>query len=172
MGKLKIFLVIVGLIAGGYYLVDETGNLDETKRDREGKIVQSGDVGVLKIKVGDCYNDVPIIAEGETNEVEKVTGVPCSGSHRWEAYAGKTSSLAIFDEAALIQEATDFCQGDSVYDFIKNLSIDRQNQIYSLYEKADVIALWPVDEYTFEQDKVINCLIGSDTEYYTGSIRE
>ena len=172
MGKLKIFLVIIGLIAGGYYLVDETGNLDETKRDGEGNIVQSGDVGVLKIKVGDCYNDVPIIAEGEAGKVEKVTGVPCSGSHRWEAYAEKTSSLEIFDEAVLIQEATDFCQGDSASDFIQNLSIDRQNQIASIYEKANVIALWPVNEYTFEQDKVINCLIGSDTEYYTGSIRE
>jgi hypothetical protein len=172
MDKNKVWLVAVGLLIGGYFFANNSATQDKTQRDDKGNIEQSGDLGAFQIKVGDCFNDMPSVEVGSNAFVEKVTGVPCSGSHHWEAYAEMDTTLSVFNESDLIKEATDFCLKEATFDFIKALPIDRQNQIVEIYGDAEVFYMYPQDELSFKESKLLNCFIGSNTKYYTGSIRE
>ncbi|CAN2220187.1 hypothetical protein MCETARE7_01204 [Candidatus Nanopelagicaceae bacterium] len=171
MNKNKIWLVVVGLIIGGYFFASSASTKDNTNRDVNGKIQESGDLGSLTIKVGDCMNDVPSIEYGKTKSIEKVTGVPCSGSHHWEAYASTNSTLTAFTDEAVIKEAEEFCASDAPFSFLKSLPVDRQNQIATIYGEADSIYIAPSVD-SFNTDKSIVCLIGSNAKYYTGSIKD
>ena len=55
---------------------------DNTVRDEQNQIVESGGLGAFSIEVGDCLN-----LPSELNEVQSVEGVPCSEPHSAQAYA-------------------------------------------------------------------------------------
>lgn len=48
-----------------------------------GQIVDGGEVGAFRIRIGDCFQDPDLSSE----EFESVDAVPCSGPHDNEAYA-------------------------------------------------------------------------------------
>lgn len=54
---------------------------DNSTRDDSGAIVEGGEVGAFRIRLGDCF--------GETfgSTIEKVDAVPCDQSHYYEVYA-------------------------------------------------------------------------------------
>ncbi len=54
---------------------------DDTTRNDQGEIVESGGVGAFAIKFGDCIQ----LPTGLT-EVQSVEGVPCSAPHNAQAY--------------------------------------------------------------------------------------
>jgi hypothetical protein len=53
---------------------------DESERDESGAVVEAGEVGSLRLKVGDCLGAEVI------GEVESVPVVPCSESHSSEIF--------------------------------------------------------------------------------------
>ena len=62
-------------------------SLEDADRDESGEIAEEGDVGVLRLQLGDCVvlPDAMISAEtDETVEVTDMQGVPCSETHNGE----------------------------------------------------------------------------------------
>lgn len=69
-------VVGLGLVGAGYIGIDD----DNTTRDENGDIVESGEVGAFSITLGDCLNGAL------SNVNETMEGVPCSTPHDVEAY--------------------------------------------------------------------------------------
>jgi len=67
----------VGLVGAGYAGL---GGQDDSTRDEAGQIVEGGEVGAFRIRLGDCFNS------GAIDEIESVQGVPCSSPHDGEVY--------------------------------------------------------------------------------------
>ncbi|MCP3987467.1 MAG: hypothetical protein GY724_00195 [Actinomycetia bacterium] len=67
----------LGLVGVGYAGL---GGEDNTTRDDAGSIVEEGELGAFRIRVGDC------IGGALGDEVESVDGVPCDGPHEFEVY--------------------------------------------------------------------------------------
>ena len=69
----------LGLVGAGYAgLAGE----DNTTRDNSGQVVEGGELGAFRIRVGDCFVD-PLA--GST--FEAVDAVPCTQPHMFEVYA-------------------------------------------------------------------------------------
>ena len=88
---------------------------DDVDRDERGLIVESGDVSVFSLRVGDCFDD-----EGfDREEVSSLAAVPCGEPHDNEVYAlfdiasadasypGTEELFALADQACL-QRFADF----------------------------------------------------------------
>jgi hypothetical protein len=69
-------VVGVGIVSAGAW------SLDHTTRDQNGSIVESGELGVFNLAVGDCVNDLPT-----GTSVDKGIGVPCTSPHQYEVFA-------------------------------------------------------------------------------------
>lgn len=72
--------VLSALIFGGIYLFSSFG---DASRDDSGEIVGEGDVGVMELRVGDCFNDPDDLEE----VVYDVDAVPCTEAHDNEVFA-------------------------------------------------------------------------------------
>lgn len=71
--------VVIGLlIAGGWWLFT---SFDDANRDASGEIVEGGDLGVMTMQVGDCFDDP------DSNLVYDVQAIPCSQPHDNEVFA-------------------------------------------------------------------------------------
>jgi hypothetical protein len=57
------------------------------ERDESGQIVESGDLGVFDVRVGDCFNDPPDLISSADALIESFVAVPCSEPHDNEVYA-------------------------------------------------------------------------------------
>lgn len=61
---------------------------DASTRDEDGVVIEGGDVGVLALNVGDCFDDPPGVFETEElTEIETVAAIPCDEPHDNQAYA-------------------------------------------------------------------------------------
>jgi len=69
-------------VAGVAVFAGVTGFGDDTTRNDQNDIVESGGLGAFAIQVGDCLN-----LPSEYSEVQSVEGVPCSQAHSAQAYA-------------------------------------------------------------------------------------
>ncbi|MDH4279326.1 MAG: septum formation family protein [Acidimicrobiia bacterium] len=67
----------LGLVGMGYAGL---AGQDETTRSDDGAIMEEGELGAFRIRLGDC------IEGAFDGEVESVQGVPCDGPHMLEAY--------------------------------------------------------------------------------------
>jgi hypothetical protein len=89
--------------------------IDEASRNERGQIEAPGEVGVLRLKIGDCFTN-------EGDSVEFVLGVPCSTPHSAKVFAifelpvgeypglEKTKNIALmkcFDESLNTPELLD-----------------------------------------------------------------
>ncbi|MEN9710038.1 MAG: hypothetical protein RL441_30 [Actinomycetota bacterium] len=93
-----------GLAAG---VAAGLGGYDDTTRDDTGQIVNSGDISVFNVKVGDCLAGTPV-GEGDVSDL---VGVPCSEDHVNEVYAEElVTDLKDYDATALDDEANRFCE--------------------------------------------------------------
>jgi hypothetical protein len=68
----------LGLVGVGYAGL---AGQDETTRNDAGEVVEGGELGAFRIRVGDCFVDT---LEGS---FEAVDAVPCSQPHKSEVYA-------------------------------------------------------------------------------------
>ena len=71
-----------GTVAGVAVFGGVTAFGDDTTRNDQNEITESGGLGAFAIEVGDCLN-----LPSESNQVQSVEGVPCSQAHSAQAYA-------------------------------------------------------------------------------------
>jgi hypothetical protein len=67
----------LGIVGAGYL---GTAGQDESVRDESGQVIQGGEVGAFRIRLGDCVNI------GDVTMVESVQAVPCGQLHEAEVY--------------------------------------------------------------------------------------
>jgi hypothetical protein len=80
MMKRRLLPLLLGLALFGAACTSE-GTADDSTRDDSGSIVEGGDVGVLALEIGDCF-DVPSSAISEEPvEVASVGAIPCTDAH-------------------------------------------------------------------------------------------
>lgn len=72
---------IVALGACGY----DSPDIDESGRNADGDITKGGKVGVLRLQVGDCIEELKRSRKGSS--VSAVEGVPCDEPHAGEVFA-------------------------------------------------------------------------------------
>ena len=136
--------------------------VDNTKRDDSGSIVQSGDLGAFVTKVGDCLNGLPT---GAQSTVDVVKGVPCTEPHHWQVVHKENISLANFDQTAVDSEAKNVCD-NALNSLINTLSESKFNE----YKNSVSTTLQPTSESWAHEDRVVDCLLGSDSETFYTSI--
>lgn len=102
----------VGVIGFGQVASTE----DDTVRDDDGAIVESGGLGAFRMRTGDCFRYPEAIAgvgAGQEYELSSVEGVACSDLHDGEVYAlfdlPGGDSAAYPGEAAVFDGAAQGC---------------------------------------------------------------
>ncbi len=68
-------LLIGGLIA--FAVVSGIRENRDAPRDASGNVTERAEISVLKLRVGDCFDDA---------EADRVTAIPCAQPHSFEAY--------------------------------------------------------------------------------------
>jgi hypothetical protein len=121
---------------------------DDTTRNDQNEIIESGGLGAFSIEVGDCLN-----LPSELNEVESVEGVPCSQAHSAQAYAvfDLTGFSDAFPGSAAFDEQSDAGCLDNFKSFV-GVSYE-QSELYML-------TLEPTGESWVQvDDREIICLL-------------
>ena len=93
----------LGLVGAG--VVTGIAGEDHSTRDDSGAIVESGEVGAFRIRLGDCL--ATLVFDGP---IESVDAVPCSEPHRAEVYGA--FNIRTPDDAAFPGEASINTQSD------------------------------------------------------------
>lgn len=70
----------LGLVGAGVAGLGLAGQ-DDTQRDESGAVVAGGELGAFRIRLGDCFLEIP------DGTVESVDAVPCNSPHLYEVYA-------------------------------------------------------------------------------------
>ena len=136
--------------------------IDNTSRDDSGKITTAGDLGAFVTKVGDCLNGLPT---GQTGSIDVIKGVPCSEGHHWQVVHKGNLDLGEFNVDAVAKGARELCK--PVYD---NLFYGLSESKYNEYQNSEGNSLQPTSESWAHDDRVVDCLVGSDSETYFTSI--
>ncbi|MCF8552695.1 MAG: septum formation family protein [Candidatus Planktophila sp.] len=135
--------------------------IDNTTRNETGQIVESGDLGAFVTKVGDCIYDLP---QG-SGTVDILKGVPCSEPHHWQVIHKENSKLTEYSQSALENETEQICDAAS-----ESLAYSLDDLKLFEYQNVSEEYFLPTSESWENEDRVIDCLIGSFTEIYYSSI--
>lgn len=137
--------------------------IDNTTRDEAGQIVSAGDLGAFVTKVGDCLNGL----SSQQSTVDVIQGVPCTQAHHWQVVYKDNLNLSTFSEDAVTLGAQQICEP------IVNSLIDRMSDAQLIeYQNAEVKTLQPTSESWANEDRIVDCLIGSNNDTYFTSILE
>ena len=157
--------VIAGVAAGlGLVGVGYAGlaGQDDTTRDDTGQIVEGGELGALRIRVGDCFLD-PM--SGST--IEAVDAVPCTQPHMFEVYAAFNLDYGTDDPFPGIS-AVDGLVDEGCYSrFPEFVGLEYEESTF------DFSAIYPTSQ-TWEKldDREVLCLIGNhDGSMKSGTAR-
>ncbi|HUG07621.1 MAG TPA: septum formation family protein [Acidimicrobiia bacterium] len=153
--------VVIALLLGGGYLFSTFGDAD---RGESGEIVSAGDLEVMSLQVGDCFDD----PEDLEDVVYDVAAVPCIEPHDNEVFA--VASLAdAFPRAfpgqdALWEYSYDVCSGSLFDSFVGTPYLE---------SSLDVFSFTPTQESWDDGDREFVCAVFRlDGEQLTGSARE
>ncbi|MEY5018400.1 MAG: hypothetical protein RJB54_318 [Actinomycetota bacterium] len=137
------------------------GGIDDTTRDNSGQIIESGDLGVFVTQLGDCFN----LADPQANLVSTTNGVPCSDPHHWQVIFKGSITSDSYDASEFDREAQLVCKY-AIDEIAQTISYEESLE----YENAQTNYFVPTEESFAEGDRAIDCLVGSDSEYYTSSL--
>lgn len=152
--------VVIGLlIAGGWWLFT---SFDDASRDGDGEIVGRGDLGVMAMQVGDCFDDPDELE----NVVYDVAAVPCSEPHDNEVFAVKSVGTVFGDgfpgRSVIEQHSYDSC----VASFSTYVGVDYAES------SLEVFTFTPTEESWGEGDREFVCALYSlDFAKLTGTAR-
>jgi hypothetical protein len=138
-------------------------SLDDANRDGSGEIVAAGDLDVMTLQVGDCFDDPEVLDE----VVFDVAAVPCTDSHDNEVFAVQSVS-AVFGGAfpgldALEQHGYEVCSGQTFDSYVGASYLD---------SALEVFTITPTEESWDQGDREIVCaLFRLDFAPLTGSAR-
>ena len=152
---------IAGIAAVGGVAVFGIGSIDNTTRNEQGAIIEAGELGAFVTQVGDCFFELPQNTQG----VSTVPGVPCAEAHHWQVVHKENISLAEFSAENVDTLAQQLC--DAAFQTIaSSLSYEKQLE----YQDAMLTELRPTEGSWAKDDRMIDCLVGNDTEIYYSSI--
>jgi hypothetical protein len=148
-------IVVIGL-GWGFFT-----SLDDADRDGSGEIVAGGDLDVMTIQVGDCFDD-----PDETGVVYSLDAIPCSQPHDNEVFATASVTGVWSDypgQSVVDSYAYDRCRGSLFDDFVGKPYLD---------SALDVFTLTPTPESWDQGDREIVCaLYRVDVAKLTGTAR-
>ena len=124
-----------------------------------------GELGVFVTQLGDCLNEVP---GGTAVEVSTVTGVPCDQPHHWQLIHKGDITLEAYSRSAVNDEKTKICTA-AIEELFTSFVNANDEEILE-YKNAEGYTLAPTSESWENGDRTVDCLIGSETEFYTGSL--
>jgi hypothetical protein len=133
---------------------------ESTTRDSEGAIVEGGDLGAFKIRLGDCLGD------SVDGEVRAVAGVPCTQPHQSEVYHAFAlpEGDGTFPGVDQVQTLADQGCLDAFQGFV---GIDYESSVYEISTVSPTARSWDS-----VQDREVLCLVGQPAgTLSTGSIR-
>ena len=121
-------LIVTGLILGGWFLFT---TLDDAGRDDSGAIVDAGDLDVMSLQVGDCFDDPENLEEVVTD----VAAVPCGGPHDNEVYSVQSLGSSFGDaypgEAALSEFSYEACSGVAFDSYVGGSYLDSSLEVFT-----------------------------------------
>ena len=141
--RLAIF-VAIGLGYGFFT------SLDDASRDSGGEIVSGGDLDVMNVQTGDCFDD-----PGADEEVVfQLQAIPCSEPHDNEVFAVE-SVAGVFGAAypgrqALEEHAYEVCSGPIFDSYVGTTYLD---------SSLEVFTLTPTDDSWSEGDRDFVCVL-------------
>lgn len=141
--RLAIF-VAIGLGYGFFT------SLDDTNRDASGDIVSSGDLDVMTVQPGDCFDD----PGSEEEVVFQLQAIPCSQPHDNEVFAVE-SVAGLFGadypgRDALEEHAYGVCSGPIFDSYVGTAYLD---------SSLEVFTLTPTDDSWSEGDRDVVCVL-------------
>ena len=116
-------LGLVGLGYGGL------GGEDNSTRDEAGQVVDGGEVGAFRIRIGDCFQD----PDSGSDEFESVEAVPCTQAHDNEAYAAFNLSGNDYPGVSEVQQLADQGCFDRFAGFVGVEYEDSSFDFWSMY---------------------------------------
>ncbi len=137
-------LLVIGLGYGFFT------SLDDADRDDSGEIVSAGDLDVMKVQPGDCFND----PGSEEEVVFQLEAIPCSEPHDNEVFAVQTVA-GLFGPGypgreALEEHAYEVCSGPVFDSYVGTPYLD---------SALDVFTMTPTDESWSEGDRDVVCVL-------------
>ena len=155
--------LVVGGLGLGVAAWAGIAGVDSTTRDDAGQITVQGELGVFVTQLGDCINDMP-----DVTTISTVTGVPCDQPHHWQVVHKQDLAFEEFSRSAVKKEATLICTA-AIEELITSFVTANDEEIND-YENGQANYLFPMEDSWAEGDRTVDCLIGSFTEFYTGSL--
>ena len=151
----------LGLVGAG--VVTGIAGEDHSTRDDSGAVVESGEVGAFRIRVGDCLAAIAFDAP-----IESVDALPCSEPHASEVYGAfniLTPEDAAFPGTASISAQAD----DGCYSrFAGFVGLPYERSVYEISSITPTKGSW-------EQihDREVLCLVAmTDNSLMTGSAKD
>lgn len=151
---------VAGVAIGGAALWGIAG-VDDTTRNDSGQIVEQGDLGAFVTQVGDCIN----WEDPSSVTVSVFKGVPCSSPHQWQVIFKGRVSATVYEKAAISNEGEAIC-GPQYERLAEQLSAEKLDE----YQNSTGRQMLPTKESFDEGDRVVDCMIGNDDEYFTSSL--
>lgn len=149
-------LVLVGLIVSNFTSAD---------RNAEGEITKSGDVSVVEVQLGDCFDDLTIAEDGSST-VSSLHAVPCSEGHQWQNFYQEELTLDSYSEDEVSQSADSICSSAA-----ERLASNMSAIKIDAFRNANVTISQPTfKSWTVSSDRTVGCLIGSDLDTYYTSV--
>lgn len=147
----------LGLVGLGY---TGLGGQDDTTRSESGAIVEAGEVGAFRIRLGDCLNGAT------TGLIESMEGVPCTSPHDVEVYYA--FNLPEGNGEYPGDDAVGEAAGERCYDaFAGFVGTDYESSVYGFTTLSPSSASW--DQL---DDREVLCLIANyDGTKKTGTAR-
>ena len=144
-------LLGVGIVSAGAFA------FDNTTRNEAGEILESGELGVFSLQVGDCLNGL----DWTQDEVTSGLGVPCSEQHIYEVFFETFFEDMTLSEIELASYET--CEANF------------ERYVGSTYETSSLYytVLIPTPESYESGDREVSCLLHNENEsLVTGSWRD
>lgn len=157
--SLGVRVVLGLLVAGGWWLFT---SFDDASRDEGGEIVGGGDLGVMTMQVGDCFND----PDGQEDVVYDVAAVPCTQPHDNEVFAVKSVGTVFGDEFPGRDSLEQYSYDSCVASFLTYVGVD-----YAV-SSLGVFTFTPTESSWSDGDREFVCALYSlDFAKLNGSAR-
>lgn len=126
---------LAALIFGGWFLFT---TIDDANRDGSGEIVGGGDLDVMTLQVGDCFND----SDDMEDVVFDVAAVPCSEPHDNEVFAVRNLSTGLSSgefpgDDALQTASYEYCSGTVFDDYVGTPYLDSALDVFTFTPTAE-----------------------------------
>ena len=132
---------------------------DNASRDDSGVVIESGDIDVFSMRVGDCFNDVNYEVD-----VYDVPGIPCSEPHDNEVFAIYDTTLATFPGG---DEMSDIAFEECIAYFEEYVGRDYPSSMLDVFPITPTLESW-----NQANDREINCaLFQMDSKKLEGTMK-